>query len=498
MKRALSGIMLAAIAAHLSTALYPAAPLQWLTSLLSIMLVALLLRGVKPLVRVLGSVMLAIGLALLAAHDAEWTSYPLSFGRMLNVLSLFALIPLIAIPIELGRYALRVQAMIERRVKYSGLLYSITSLLTFVSSSFMNLAAMPMMYHTMRPSVDLYPIAQKERFLSRSITHGFSLPTLWTPVTPIVGIVVEMTGVKWLHLLPVLIPFSLLCLAVDCLMAHWIAKRRRKQRDTAIAADGGAGRREPSATQAPVSLAAAHRHSAELAAGAAVDPGTLAVEEPTPAKAGSHPLQIVLAVLIFNGMISLLESSAHIGFLLIVTLAVLPYAYVWSLLLGQGRAFLAAARAKLPAHMLQMKDQFFMFLSAGFMISAIEATDGGTAITAALGAVKATVGGDLFLLLVPLIPVALAFLGMQPAVALALTAGALDPHALGVSPELAAIAMLTGAAAGFLVGPYNATANMMAGLIRRSAYKVSNWNLPFTAAYLTMAMVLLLVLKNAG
>lgn len=104
----------------------------------------------------------------------------------------------------------------------------------------------------------------------------------------------------------------------------------------------------------------------------------------------------------------------------------------------------------------------------------------------------------MFLLFIPLIPLVLAFAGLHPAVALALAAESLNPSTLGISVELTAIAMLTGAAAAFMVGPYNATAGMMAGLTGQSSYRVSNWNIPFTAAYLLIAMLLLITLKKVG
>lgn len=467
---ALPALFLVAIAAYLCSVLFPGALLDWLVSSVSLIIVAAVFRMVKPFIRMLGMIMLGIGLCLLLADHAGWQQYVLSFGRMLNVLSLFALIPLIAIPIELGQYALRVQVIIQRKVKSSGLLYSITSGLAYISSSFMNLASLPMMYQTMRPSIDLYPIGQKERFMSRSITHGFAMPTVWTPVTPIVGIVVEMTGVRWLHILPILIPFSIAGLAADCLIAHWIASRRRKRLGASA-----------------VEEASAARESGDYA-------------EALSAKAAqaSHPLQIVIAILAFNGLISVLEATSHAGFLLLVTLTVIPYAFVWAALIGKGRAFLKKSREKLPVHLLKMKDQFFIFLSAGFMISAIQTTGASGQINAALGTVMDLVGPQLFLLLIPLMPLGLAFLGLQPAVALALTAESMNPQALGVPPELTAVAMLTGAAAAFMMGPYNATASMMAGLIDKSSHKVSHWNAPFTAAYLGMALLLLLVLKFTG
>ncbi|MFS0723548.1 hypothetical protein [Paenibacillus sp. 1P07SE] len=489
----LQTLLLVAILVYLISVLFPELPLGWLVSCFSVLILLLVISRVGAYVRLLGLLMLGIGVLLLVSAGAEWQHILLSFGRMMNILSLFALVPLIALPIELGRYAQRIRQLIARRVRSSGLLYTITSVLTYIASSFMSLGAMPVMYQTMRPSMDLYPIGQKERFISRSITHGFAMPTVWTPVTPIVGIVVEMTGVRWLHIIPILIPFSLLGLAADCVIAYAIARRRRRQ----LAAVAGLST-APGEAASHVSASAASTEGAVLTG---TEPDGAAdgerLTDDSPAK-GAHPVHILLAVVALNGLISFLESRLHLGFLLLVTLTVIPFALVWSLMLGKGRAFLALSRQRLPQHLGRMKEQFYMFLSAGFMITAIQSTGAMQAINAALGSVKEAVGGELFVLLIPLIPLGLAFAGLQPAVALALAAEAMNPAALGVSVEIAAIAMLTGAAAAFMMGPYNATASMMAGLINRSAYKVSNWNLPFTAAYIGMATILLIVLEMSG
>jgi hypothetical protein len=150
----------------------------------------------------------------------------------------------------------------------------------------------------------------------------------------------------------------------------------------------------------------------------------------------------------------------------------------------------------LQKHLLGMKEQFFIFLSAGFMISAIQVTGTGHSINLGLIVLKDFVGSDLFLLFIPLIPFALAFIGIHPAVGLALVAEALNPKALGISVEATAIAMLVGATMAFLMGPYNATSNMMASLTRKSSYQVSNWNAPFTILYLLMSILLLLIIKK--
>lgn len=460
-------VFLAAIGAYLLSAFYPAEPLRWVISLLSILIVAIVFRSVPRFVQGLSALFLAVGAGLLLRSGAAWTDFVAGFGNMLNILSLFALIPLIALPIELGNYASRIQQMIQRTIKRSGMLYAITASLSYTLSSFMNIATLPMVYQTIRPSLELFPIEQRERFISRAITHGYSMPIVWTPVAPIVGIIVEMTGVQWSAILPVMVPFSILGLVLDAVMGQWIAKRRQKQLDPAAVDE----------------MAAARQH---------------ADESGCQNSATSHPVHILLAILGFTSLIALLEKYTAYSFLLLVTVAVIPFALVWSMLIGKGRAFVQRSKGMLPAQLLKMKEQFIVFLSAGFMISAIQTSGAGHVINGWIMAGKNLLGADLFLLLIPLIPLGLAFVGLHPAVGLALTAESLNPQALGISAELTAIAMLTGAATAFLMGPYNATAGMMANLTKRSSMQISNWNAPFTIAYLIMAMLLLIILKKVG
>lgn len=463
-------LFIVAVAAYLWSAFDPGPLVGWIISILSLLIVLTVFASVPRFVQGLGALFLVIGLILLASSGASWTRYITGFGNMLNILSLFALIPLIALPIELGNYALRIQRMIQRSIKRSGLLYTVTSGLSYILSSFMNVAALPMMYHTIRPSLDLYPIQQKERFISRAITHGYSMPIVWTPVAPILGVIIEMTGARWSSILPIMIPFSLLGLVLDSVMGQWIANRRLKHLDSALLDETAAARES------------------------AVEEGS---RQTGPTQA-FHPAHILIAILVFTILISVLENYTRFSFLLLVTTAVIPYAYLWSVLIGKGKRFVERGRAMLPAHLLKMKEQFFVFLSAGFMISAIQTSGAGHVINTWIIGVKDLVGADVFLILIPLIPFGLAFAGLHPAVGLALAAESLNPQALGISVQLTAIAMLTGAATAFLMGPYNATAGMMSALTGQSSYRISNWNAPFTAAYLLMSMLLLLILKKVG
>ncbi|MCI3923044.1 hypothetical protein MO973_22735 [Paenibacillus sp. TRM 82003] len=462
-----TALFLVTIALSLLSGLFPQLPLGEVISLLCLGIVISVFASIQRFIRLLGGAFLGIGCLLLALDGAPWYKYLLSFGGMLNILCLFALVPLVAIPIQLGQYADRVQTIIQRRVRHSGLLYAITSFLSYLFSSFMSVAALPMVYQTIRPSIELYPIAEKERFMSRAITHGFGMPLIWTPITPMVGIVVEMTGVRWGAILPIVVPLSILGLFMDWLTGLWLANRRQRRL-------GEAALRE----------LAASRESAAAAA--------------SPGAQAKHPIQIIVVILAFNLLLSMLERFTDISFLLLVTISVLPFAWCWAALIGKRREFAHAGKKAVPEQLRKMKDQFFVFLSAGFMIAACQATGADHTISLLLNDVKDAIGPGFFLILIPLLPFVMAYIGIHPAVALTLAAESLNPETLGISVELVAVAMLTGAATSFLVGPYNATVGIMSGLVGRSAYRVSNWNLPFTAVFLLVSMLVLFFLQKGG
>jgi hypothetical protein len=108
---------------------------------------------------------------------------------------------------------------------------------------------------------------------------------------------------------------------------------------------------------------------------------------------------------------------------------------------------------------------------------------------------KEVIGIEIFFVLLPLIPVILAFLGLHPAVTLALMAQSLDAQALNVSPHLLTVTMLMGAVTAFLLGPFNTTIGLMANMIKTSPFKVSNWNMNFAITYLVCGILYLSILR---
>lgn len=460
-------LLLSAIVLYLLSSVFDAPIAVPLISILCISIIATHFGDVKRFVKILASLFVGVGVMMLMKSGSSWESYLFGFGKMLNLLSLFVLLPLVALPIELGQYAIGVQRLIQQRIRRSGSLYMMTSSLSYILSSFMNLATLPMVYYTIRPSVDLFPIKEKERFMSRAITHGFSMPVIWTPIAPIVGIVVEMTNVSWTSILPTLIVVS-----IFGLMLNWVLGARaatKHQREEGY----------PSQDQV-------QKSRSEVAA---------SLDEQSKNLNSRNPIHILVAILLFNGLIMLIEKYSAYDFLLVVTMMVVPFSLLWSVFLGKGKDFWMKSKQVLPAQLQKMKDQFVLFLSAGFFLGAMQVSGAGHTFNLWMTDLIQLVGSFVFVLLIPLIPLALAFTGLHPAVGLALVAESLNPQLLGISPQIIAIAMLTGASTAFLMGPFNATIGIMSNMIGETPHRVSNWNAPFTFVYLLMIMIVLTLLQ---
>ncbi|MCA1055207.1 hypothetical protein LCM10_09425 [Rossellomorea aquimaris] len=444
---------------YLLNELFKGMGLSTIISVICLIIVLMTIWKVGRFVRVIGGIFIILGMIMLIQGDAGPREMLLSFGPMLNLLTLFALVPLLALPIKLGNYSDHIQGFISRRVRSSTSLYSLTSGISYFFSIFMNLATLPMTYFSVRPAADGFPLENRERFMSRAITHGFSMPLMWAPVTPIVGIVIDMTGVKWGTMLPYVLPLSVIGLLLD-----WYTGGYRK------------------------------RNRTPFRTSSAIDE-TAATMEGSKGKGAGKLSHILIAILLFNIVISIMEHSLSLSFLIVVSLLVIPFSFAWCLLLGQARTFTTGLVDHYNHHLWKMKDQFFIFLSAGFFISAIEFSGTDHVVNGWITSFKNVVGIEIFVLFIPLIPLALAFIGLHPAVALALLAGTLDPHSLDISPYILTVSMLAGAVSAFLMGPYNATIGLMSTIVKTSSYKVSNWNAVFTISFLCLTMLYLILLQ---
>lgn len=165
--------------------------------------------------RVLSALFIGGGAWMLHRGGVASPGYLGAFGEMTYLVALFAVVPVLCAPIRVGRYALAIETVLRHRIKGAFGLNAVATALAYVCGSFMSMAAVPIMMASLKPVVGSYPLSNKVRFMAVSATIGYVLPTLWTPVSGVVGLVLSSLRVDWLSLFPNLFALSVAGLGVN-------------------------------------------------------------------------------------------------------------------------------------------------------------------------------------------------------------------------------------------------------------------------------------------
>jgi hypothetical protein len=459
LKKVRSGIYSVSILAFICTEIFHWNILRPAVSILAIFAITISIHKAGRIASILSILFLCMGFYFLWQRHVSYETFLLSFGEMLNLLTLFSVIPLVAIPIRVGGYSESIQFVLQRKNKNPAKLYRTISLYSFFLSCFMNLATLPMMYYSIKDTVKSFPIRQPKRYISQAIIHGFAIPTLWTPVAPIVGVVFDFTHVKWVSLFPILLFISVAGLLID-----WGLYRLNQQRFSAcLPLDDG---------------------FKEVAA------STLHTVITPPWR--KNLFQMGFAVFLFIVLIIVGQNVISIGLMDTVILFTLPYSLLWALFIGKGKPFIKEMGIYFQNKLPLMNGQFAVFLSAGFFVAALQISGKNQVISHWVLDLHNQLGTKAFLIILPFLPLLFAYAGMHPALAISLLATAFNPTALGITPECLSVALLGGAVATFMLGPFNATTGVMSNIISVDTFQIARWNISFCIAFLLLISTTLL------
>jgi hypothetical protein len=450
-----AGIYALAIVSYLLASLLHLGWLMPVASLLALASILVSLPGAGPIGRVLALLFLAGGYWMLWRAAVPWPQYLLAHGQMLSLLALFAVLPVLSVPVRLGQYGGSIETLLSSRISGVFQLNCVVTALAFLCGSFMSLAAVPIMLTSMAPVVGNYPLRDATRFTAVSATYGYVLPILWTPVSGVVGVVLQSLHLQWLSLLPALMTLSVLALLLNWAIFYLLELR------------GHAGKADPSAV--------------------------------TPASAGaalSHLSKMLLAIVLMVAAIGIIDHVSGIGMLTVVTLLAIPFALAWSMALGRGRDFLRAGTQQLATRLPRMADQFAIFLAAGFFVSAMHLSGADHAVNLTFLHLHDLLGTRLFLLAMPAMALAASFIGVHPMVAIALLGESLKPEALGIGANLLAITLIGSSVLTYMLGPFSGTLGLVQAITRVSSYRLALWNLPYALGYVALLAATILLLAG--
>lgn len=109
-------LYLAAIVVFLLARLAHAPSLTPAASVLALICIAVSLPACGPVTRALTLLCLAGGYLMLWRADGGWVQYVLAHGEMLYLVALFAVLPLLSFPVQLGAYGRSIETLLRSRI----------------------------------------------------------------------------------------------------------------------------------------------------------------------------------------------------------------------------------------------------------------------------------------------------------------------------------------------------------------------------------------------
>ncbi|MEC4720364.1 hypothetical protein RY831_14475 [Noviherbaspirillum sp. CPCC 100848] len=422
----------------------------------SLLSIVVSLPVATPLGRTIAMVFVSAGGLLLWRAGLGFREFIGAYGQMAYLIALFAVLPILAAPIRLGGYSHAIQSLMLGRVKTKFSLNCITTSMAYLCGSFVSMAAIPIMMACMRPVVDNFPLRSEQRFMTVSAISGYVLPLFWTPVSGIVGVVLQSLRMDWFSLFPLLLLLSLVCLGVNWLIFSLIEGSETCPPDQALTA-------EPSAPDS--------EYYSSL----------------------SDLMQMVFGIFILLLSIVVLEHWMRVGLVTVVTLLAIPAALIWCMLLGKGKRFASEGSREFFDRLPRMADQYAVFLSAGFLATAIALSGTNHMVNELFIKMNEVIGAPLLLLFMPVIALAVSFVGVHPLVGIALLGEALRPEVLGISSTQLAITLVGSSVLTFMLGPFSGTLGLVQTISNTSTFRLAWWNAPYAAGYFCVLCLFILL-----
>jgi hypothetical protein len=422
---------------------FPTAYLHYAVGSISLIALVLSSKRAKGLYFYTGLIFLSLGVFLFIYNGLAWHQFFLQFQSMLGLLSLFLVLPFINSLIYVGQFDKTIRMLLQQKIASWTQLYERNSVAAHLLANFINLATIPFLLKSLQLSLNGFPKAEANPFISRSLLRSYALALSWSPMEVLVSKTIDITGASYLAIFPIM-----LCLAIGVILIDLRLAAIRYGKFTAIQ--------------------------------------SLDLQTFDTAKIKRKILQLVLFLIFFIAVVSLVQRLLHQSFLLSVVLVLPLYSIVWSFILRKSKRYAVTIRKKWGNHAAGLSNYFFMFLSAGLFVKMVSATD----MTRILQHFFYTfIDRPLYVyLLTAAFFIITSLIGFHPLVALTLFSAIVQSGMDQLSALPFSIVLIACSLSTVMYSPYNLSVSLLANELNMNPYKISVWNIGFAIGYILLCM----------
>ncbi|MBG9817464.1 hypothetical protein [Bacillus safensis] len=423
--------------------LFPAPILSYFVGLLAAASLTISFKKANGLYLKTGAVFLIIGLFLFFLSGQPLHTFFLHFHSMLGLLSLFFMLPFIHSLIHVGHFDTQLNKLLTLRTTSSNQLYRKSSFVTHILGMFLNIATIPLLYTSLKPSLESLKERVKQHLYTRNLLRSYALCLSWSPVEVLVSVTIDATKLKYYQIAPITFGLMVVVLAID-----WMLFSRQSKR-------------LPNIIQSSETNANPHR-----------------IKRKT--------LQLAFMLLGFMTVVSLVDAWFGKGYLFAVVLTIIPFALLFSSVIKKRKQYIAVSVPHWKERTRQLSNYMCLFLSAGFFVDMLLATNSMQPIQAFIVSIS---DHDIWVYcVIGLYFLITALCGFHPLVSLALLVSMMAP----VIPELPAlpiaIMLIVAGTSTVMFSPFNVSVSLLADLMKVNPYRITRWNIWFASLYISMGI----------
>lgn len=428
-------------------------PLSLLLGCFVFIAIAVLLPQIRGMTLWLTLSFMAIGVLLLLLQKADAGYWFEAAGINVTLVTLFVFAPLFGIPVRLPDYVEALKRFYETKVRKRTVLFVGTQLLTQIMGVFLNVGAIPVVYHF----VYAKPHPGMSRLLANALNRGFAGAIFWSPYFAAMAVVLSSLSLTWSALLPYLLGLSLVSILVSIAVDY---RGLRSVEDTLPQTKEEVDQPESTSSKGKVAF---------------------------PVGLGVYLASAIVIIL-------LLERFVELPMVLITCMAAVLFPLIWCLVKGAMAIYRQGLVNHFTVTLPALKKEITLFLAAGFFSGSIGATRFGEAIPVLLELLPLPISLSFSIITVTLIT-ATSMLGLHPIILVTILATGINPAVVQISPEYFAILLLGSWGLSNTVSPATAVNNLLAGLLKKSVFELAFPNYKFAACMAVMLLLYLMAIQ---
>jgi hypothetical protein len=415
------------------------------TTLVSILFTVPFLKGITLYLSIF---FLVFGFTLQLVNGFSIASLTHALSNISNIVAFIGLIPILAIPMKLLNQQDQ-QISEGTPIEYSSRqLFNKGQSLSFNMASFMNMGALPMTWAYFEDYLTLHKNEETKKIATVSITRGFALAMLWSPIGAGVAIVADITNVSVLTLVPITLTVAILAIYVSKVLNIFALKT--------------------------ISVTNIQRKSNQN-------------------RENFSFTLILVPLLLFVILSVVLNSIYNLGMLYMIAATSIPFSFIWSTFLKKSYLYWSTLQTHFKDRIPSMYSQFGILYSAGFFVRSLENGPFLNPLYSFFSIIMNQWGEGFVLIIGMATVIILSVCGVHQFVAVTLIGVILSPIELGISPKIYAVGMLTSLSIGIMISPFNGTTALMSSLAGKDSFIIVKWNLLFAVILFLLVSIFLLV-----